>query len=74
MTIDQIFNYLNDNWLVISMVYFPAFIGYMNAFIAAARVMGWTQLADYFGKLEKAIQVFVDTARSRREISKEEPK
>lgn len=66
MDLNHIFGYINDHWLVISMVWFPAAIGYMNAFVASARVMGWTKLADKCGQVENAIQVFVTTLRQQK--------
>ncbi len=57
--------WLNHNWAVISLVYFPAFLGYLNAFVASCKVMGWTKLADYLGKVEDAIKAFVDSVKNQ---------
>jgi hypothetical protein len=57
--------WLNHNWAVISLVYFPAFLGYLNAFVASCKVMGWSKLATELGKIEDAIKVFVDTLKTQ---------
>lgn len=61
----EVFIWIKHHFMVISMVWFPAFLGYLNAFVASCKVMGWTKLADELGKLENAIKVFVDTAKSQ---------
>ena len=50
---------------VTSLVWFPAFLGYLNAFVASCKVMGWTRLADELGKIEDAITVFVATVKKQ---------
>lgn len=62
--------WLNHHWAVISLVWFPAFLGYLNAFVASCKVMGWTKLADELGKLEDAIKVFVSTAKNQNQQNK----
>lgn len=57
--------WLNHNWAVISLVWFPAFLGYLNAFVASCKVMGWTKLADTLGKIEDAIKTFIDTLKNQ---------
>lgn len=47
----------NQNWFILV----PAIVGYLNAIVAGARVMGWTQLADFCGKLEDAIQAMYNS-------------
>lgn len=61
----EILIWIKHHFMVISMVWFPAFLGYLNAFVASCKVMGWTKLADELGRLENAIKVFVDTARNQ---------
>lgn len=63
--------WLNHHWAVISLVWFPAFLGYLNAFVASCKVMGWTKLADFLGRVEDAIKTFVDTMKSQNQSSKE---
>lgn len=58
-------NYLQSHWMVISLIWFPAFLGYLNGFVAACKVMGWTKLADELGKLENALKAFVDTVKNK---------
>lgn len=60
--------WLNHNWAVISLVWFPAGMGYLNAFVASCKVMGWSKLADFCGKLEDALTVFVSTVKSQNKI------
>lgn len=60
----KILHFIESHWLVISMVWFPAFLGYLNAFVASCKVMGWTKLADFCGKLEDALKTFVDTVKN----------
>jgi len=59
--------WLNHHWAVISLVWFPAFLGYLNALVASFKVMGWTRLADFLGRLEDALAVFVNTVRSQKQ-------
>jgi hypothetical protein len=51
------------------MVWFPAFLGYLNAFAASCKVMGWTKFADFLGKLEDALATFVNTVRTQKQTS-----
>jgi len=55
--------WLNHNWAVISLVWFPAFLGYLNAFVASCKVMGWDKLAIELGKIEDALTTFVSTLK-----------
>lgn len=57
--------YVEHHWMMISMIWFPAFLGYLNAFVASCKVMGWTKLADELGRVEDALRVFVSTVRSQ---------
>ena len=57
--------WLNHNWAVISLVWFPAGMGYLNAFVASCKVMGWSKLADFCGRLEDALTVFISTVKSQ---------
>ena len=72
MMITDATKWTSDNWLMISLVYFPAYMGYLNGVIAFLRVMGYGDLADWFGKFETACQAFVDEVRRQRKITKEE--
>lgn len=74
MELDQITLYIREHWLEISMVWFPAFVGYFNGFIAASNVMGWTRLAEWCGKVERAITVFIQTARKQNPVIEKDPK
>lgn len=60
-TFIQWFNHLN--WFLIA----PAMVGCLNVVVAGARVMGWTQLATFCGKLEDAIQAMVTAALTRKQ-------
>jgi hypothetical protein len=55
--------WLNHNSGLILLVWFPAFLGYLNAFVASCKVMGWNTLANELGKIEDAITVFVATLK-----------
>lgn len=59
--------WLNHNWAVISLVWFPAFLGYLNALAASCKVMGWNKFADYLGKLEDALTVFISTVKNQKQ-------
>ncbi len=61
--------WVHYHWAEISMVWFPAFLGYLNAFAASCKVMGWTSLADFLGKLEDALATFVSNVRSQKQTS-----
>lgn len=62
---ENIIHYTEHHWLVISAIYFPAFLGYLNALVASLKVMGWTKIADFLGRLEDAIKTFVDTLKNQ---------
>lgn len=57
--------WLNHNWAVISLVWFPAFLGYLNAAVASLKVMGFDRAAQFLGKLEDGIKTFVDTLKNQ---------
>ena len=57
--------WLNHNWAVISLIWFPAFMCYLNAFAIFFKIMGATKLADWLAKLEIALTAFVAAVRSR---------
>ena len=59
----QILTWVHHHFMVISLVWFPAFLGYLNAFVASCKVMGWNKLALELGKIEDAITVFVATLK-----------
>ena len=59
-----IWHWIQDqNWFILS----SAMVGWLNAVVAGARVMGWTQLADLCGKLEDAIQAVVTAIMTRKQ-------
>lgn len=59
---NEIFHWFkSQNWFVLSF----SIIGILNMIVAGARVMGWTQLADFCGKLEDAIQAMYNAALNR---------
>lgn len=63
-TIHIILQWFKDqNWFVLSF----AIVGGLNVIVAGARVMGWTQLAEFCGKLEDAIQAMVNAALRKKE-------
>lgn len=49
------------NWLE----HFSAFGGMMNIIIAGSKVMGWTKLAEFCGKLEDALTAMVQAYLNR---------
>ncbi len=55
--------WIESHFMVISLVWFPALLGYLNAFVASCKVMGWDKLAVELGKIENAITVFVATLK-----------
>ena len=71
-----VWQWINHHWFEISMIWFPAFLGYLNAFVASCKVMGWSKLADFCGKLEDALTVFVATVKSQKQnnLPPENPK
>ena len=62
--------WLNFHWAVISLVWFPAFLGYLNAFVASCKVMGWDRLAVELGKVEDALKTFVANVKSQNQTPK----
>lgn len=59
----EIIKWFENHFMVISLVWFPAFLGYLNAFVASCKVMGWSKLAETLGKVEDAIATFVSTLK-----------
>ena len=55
--------WIKSHFMVLSMVWFPAFLGYLNAFVASCKVMGWDKLAIELGKIEDALTTFVSTLK-----------
>lgn len=70
MSIHSIILWFKDqNWFILC----PAIVGYLNVIVAGARVMGWTQLADFCGKLEDAIQAMVNAALNKNKGGPSDP-
>ena len=65
--------WLNHNWAVISLVYFPAFMCYLNAIAIFFKVMGATKLADFLGKLEEALIAANNAIKSSRQQGEKSP-
>ena len=61
--------WVHFHWAEISLIWFPAGMGYLNAFVASCKVMGWSKLADFCGKLEDALTVFVATVKNQNKVS-----
>ena len=66
----DIINWIDKHFMVISLVWFPAFLGYLNAFVASCKVMGWDKLAVELGKIEDALKVFVSNVKSQNQTPK----
>jgi len=62
--------WINHNWLQISMIWFPALLGYLNAAIASLKVMGLSKPAEVLGKLEDGLKTFVDTLKNQNQTPK----
>ena len=62
----QAITWVHHHWFAISMIWFPAFLGYLNALAASFKVMGWSRLAVELGKIEDALTTFVATVRSQK--------
>jgi hypothetical protein len=59
--------WLNHNWAIISLVYFPAAMMYLNSLAIFLKVMGATKLADFLAKLEQALIAARDAAKAYRQ-------
>ena len=57
--------WLNHHWAFISLVCFPAFMGYLNGLAAFFRVMGNTKLSDWLSKFEEALKAFMANSKSQ---------
>lgn len=57
--------WLNHNWAFISLVCFPAGMGYLNGLAAFFRVMGNNKLSDWLSLFEKAITAFISNSKSQ---------
>ena len=55
--------WLNHNWAFISLVCFPAAMGYLNGLAAFFRVMGNNKLSDWLSKFEEAIKAFIANSK-----------
>lgn len=62
-----ILGWINHHFMEISMVWFPAFLGYLNATVASLKVMGFTRASEFLGKLEDGIKTFVDTVKTQKQ-------
>jgi len=62
--------WLNHNWAFISLVCFPAGMGYLNGLAAFFRVMGNTKLSDWLSKFEDAIKAFIANSKSQNQTTK----
>lgn len=56
--------WLNHHWALISLIYFPAAMMYLNSLAIFLKVMGATKLADFLAKLEQALIAARDAART----------
>lgn len=56
--------WLNHHYALISLVYFPAFMCYLNSVAIFFKVMGNTKLADFLAKLEEALIAAKDAAKT----------
>lgn len=56
---------LNHHWAFISLVCFPAGMGYLNGLAAFFRVMGNEKLSDWLSLFEKAITAFISNSKSQ---------
>lgn len=56
--------WLNHHWAVISLIYFPAAMMYLNSLAIFLKVMGATKLADFLAKLEEALIAARDAAKA----------
>lgn len=61
----KILYFVQHNWFEISVIWFPAFLGYLNAAIASLKVMGLTKPAEVLGKLEDGLKTFIDTLKNQ---------
>jgi hypothetical protein len=64
------YGWLNHHWAFISLVCFPAAMGYLNGFAAFTRVMGWDKLSAWLSKFEDACKAFVANAKSQSNTTK----
>lgn len=51
------------------MVYFPAFMGYLNSFVVFLKVMGYDKLANFLGRFEDATKAAVDNYKSQKQTT-----
>ncbi len=56
--------WINHHFMLISMVYFPAAMMYLNSIAIFLKVMGATKLADFLAKLEEALIAARDAAKA----------
>lgn len=63
-----VWGWINHHWMLISLMYFPAFMGYLNSFVVFLKVMGCTKLADFLGRFEDATKAAVDSYKSQKSL------
>jgi hypothetical protein len=61
--------WLNHHWAFISLVCFPAFMGYLNGLAAFFRVMGNTKLSDWLSKFEEALKAFIANSKPQNQTT-----
>ena len=59
-----------QNWFLL----IPAFAGYLNVIVVGAKVMGWTGLANFCGKLEDALTAMIAAYLNRNKALADNPK
>lgn len=64
MDINHIWNYIGHHWFQLCI----DSLAILNVVAAGTRVMGWTAISDFCGKLELAITTMVQAALNRKTI------
>lgn len=66
---NEVLQYIQHHWFQLTV----DGVTTLNILAAGTRIMGWTQLSDFCGKLEQAISAMVQTALNRGQSSTATP-
>ena len=61
----EIFIWIKHHFMILSMVWLPAFLFYLRIFVDSCKVAGYTKLADKLGRFELFLTTFVAEAKGQ---------
>lgn len=65
--------WINHHFALISLIYFPAFMCYLNAVAIFFKRMGATKLADFLAKFEDALTASINAVKTYKQQNSQPP-